>query len=233
MDIKNLIRSFKPHVTPVTLTEKLRGALGASIAILLLGLAVRILPQFGYPPLMLASMSAAALLLFATPHSPMAQPWPLIGGNLLAALLGLIFSFSGLDFPLAAGCAIALSIFFMHMLKCLHPPGAATLIWVLDSAQSHHLGWMDALYIVAINSAIMLLLALLINNLVPGRQYPAAVAHTPAHPQRKEAITLERADIEWAASHMDGVIDVSVEDLEEIYELAAQHARGRGKERGT
>ena len=226
MDIKNFIRSFQPHVTPVTLAEKLRGALSAGVAILLLGWAIRFLPQFNYPPLMLISMSASALLLFATPHSPMAQPWPLIGGNLVAALVGWTCGQFGFDLPLAAGCAIMLAIFLMHTLKCLHPPGAATLIWALNNAQTQHLGQADMLYIVVANCAIMLLLALLINNLIPGREYPAA-AHALPPSQPKLAIMLERADIEWAARHMDGVIDVSVDDLTEIYQLAAQHAQER------
>jgi CBS domain-containing membrane protein len=227
MDIKNFIRSFRPHITPVPLAEKLRAALGAGGAILLLGLAVEFLPQFNYPPLMLASMAAAAVLLFAVPHSPMAQPWSLIVGNLVAAMVGWASSLPGLDLPLMAGCAILLAIFLMHTLKCLHPPGAATLVWVLENARAHHLGWADVLYIVAANCAIMLALALLINNFIPGRQYPAAVAHVPHPTQPEQAVKIERGDIEWAASHMDGVIDVSVEDLEKIYELAAQHALGR------
>lgn len=82
MNMKNFIRSFQRHVAPVSIAEKIRSVLAAGVAILLLGLALKFLPHFNYPMLMLGSMAASAVLLFAAPHSPMAQPWPLFGGHM-------------------------------------------------------------------------------------------------------------------------------------------------------
>ena len=92
MDFKGLILSFKIHVAPVPFTEKIRNGLIGGIAILLLGLALKYLPQVNYPFVMLGSIAASAVLLFAAPHSPMAQPWPLFGGHLISALAGWLCS---------------------------------------------------------------------------------------------------------------------------------------------
>jgi CBS domain-containing membrane protein len=230
MNFKEYLLSFKPHVSPVTMGEKLKGALSAGLALLLLGFTVKFLPQLNFPSLVLNSMAAAALLLFAAPHSPMSQPWPVVGGNLLAAVVGWCFTQSGLDYALAAGLSVALTIFLMHTLKCLHPPGAATLIWVLGAGLTLKPAFTDVLYIVAVNIVIMLFLAVLINNLIPGRNYPAQIRHAP--PVKPGiAVKISEEDIEHAISKMDGVIDVSVEDLSEIYELASQHAEQRLKEK--
>ena len=230
MNFKEFILSFKTHTAPIPFTEKLRNGLLGGIAILLLGLVLKYLPQANYPFVMLGSIAASAVLLFAAPHSPMAQPWPLFGGHLISALAGWLCSQLISDPLLAAGCAVGLAIFLMHYLNCLHPPGASTaLTLVLFSAQFHPMGWPWVVCIVLANIGISLVLALLINNLLPGRSYP--VRHTPQPivptDTRPKHVQLKQTDIEWALTQMDGVIDVSEEDLVEIYELAINHARNR------
>jgi len=232
LKIKNFILSFRPHIAPVPAKEKIRSALAASLAILLMGLVLKFLPQFNYPPLLLGSMGAATFLMFVAPHSPMAQPWPLLGGNLVSALAGWGCSLLIPDHVLAAGCAVGLAILLMHYLHCLHPPGAATaLIMVLGSAQFHAMGWQWAGYIVAANTGILLVLALLLNNIM-GRHYPLPQAY-PHHPPPQtttRVVGLELDDIEWAICQMnEGVIDVSEEDLAEIYQMAVLHAQIRSQ----
>lgn len=230
MDFKNFIRSFKPHVAPVSIAEKIRSALVAGVAMLLLGLALKFLPHFNYPMLMLGSMAASAVLLFAAPHSPMAQPWPLFGGHLVSVLAGWTCIQLVADPLLAAGLAVCLAIFLMHYLNCLHPPGGATaLTMVLSSAQFHPMGWPGVTYIVAMNAGISLALALLINNLIPGRHYPMP-AHSHVQPGADPVATpviIEEHDIAWAASQIDSFVDISEEDLVMIYQLANQHAQRR------
>lgn len=106
MQFKKLILSFRPHITPVSTTEKARSALAAGIAITLLGLALKFLPQINHPLFMLGSMGAA--LLFVVPHNPMAQPWPLLGRNLVSAVAGWGCSQLIPGPVLAAGCAVGL-----------------------------------------------------------------------------------------------------------------------------
>jgi len=227
MNFKALLASFKPSFDPVPLPEKIRTGLAALAGILFMGLALRYLSQPGYPLIMLASSAAAAVLLYAVPHSPMTQPWPVVGGNLVSGLAGWMCSLIIPDPVLAAGCAVGLAVFLMHLSHCLHPPGGATaMVMVLGAEQFHQHGWGWAVSVVLANTILSLLLALVINNLIPGRRYPMKSAVIP--PLRKTSAKpdeLSTADIEWALTQMNGVIDVSEEDLLSIYRLASGHAK--------
>lgn len=233
MTLKNWFTSFRPGFDPVPLAEKFRSGLAAFAGILLLGLALQVLPHTGYPPALVASMAAAAVLLYAAPHSPMAQPWPLSGGNLLSGVIGWACSLLIPDPVLAAACAVGAAVLVMHLLNCLHPPGAATaMIMVLNAGEFHHRGWQWAASTVLANTLIFLMLAFIINNLIPGRRYPArrvSVPHQLLANTAGSPVNVEAEDIEWALTQMDGVIDVSEEDLLEIYRLAAEKAQGRFK----
>lgn len=224
MSFQDLLISFKPNFDPVPLTEKIRSGLAAFTGILLLGSAIRYLPgENGYHLAMFASMAAASVLLYAAPHSPMAQPWPLVGGNLVSGLIGWTCSLYIADPVLAAACAVGSAVLVMYLMHCLHPPGGATaLIMVLGAEQFHQHGWQWAASTVLTNTLLSLLLALSINMLLPGRHYPSRHAAKQVAVHRGEP---GAADIEWALTQMDGVIDVSEEDLLEIYRLAAEHAQ--------
>ncbi len=228
MNIRSFLATFQLHVAQTSPAEKLRSALAGGIAILLLMLALRYLPQTAHSPFIVVSMAASATLLYATPHSPLAQPWNLIGGHVISALAGLL---CGLVIPeptLAAGAAVGSAILLMEFLRCLHPPSAATaLMMVLVSSPFHDLSWQWAVYLVAINAGILLVLALAINNLLPGRSYPMRAVPEAVPPHPTTFTSLEQTDLDWALKQLDSVIDVSEEDLAEIYKLALQHAQTR------
>jgi CBS domain-containing membrane protein len=227
MNFPAFIKSFSPYKNASPLSEKLRSGLAGGLAIFLLAWALYTLPQQTYPLLMLGSMAASAVLLFAAPHSPFAQPWNLVGGHLVSALAGWGASLIIPDPSLAAGVAVGTAIFLMHTLNCLHPPGAATaLTLILASNQFHSMGWQWVALIIIANAFISLLLALLINNVLPSRRYPTQ-ALTPTPAKLEPVVTPEALDIAWALEQMDGVIDVSVEDLADIFAKAQSHARDR------
>jgi CBS domain-containing membrane protein len=231
MSLKDFIAGFKPGYDPIPLPEKIRSGLAVMLGTLLMGMALRFLPQVGYPPAMLASMAASAALLYAAPHSPMAQPWPLVGGHFVSALVGWTCSLYIADPVIAAAIAVGMAVFIMYLLNCLHPSGAATaLILVLNAAQFHQYGWQWVTVTVVANTALSLLLALVINNLIPGRRYPMHRDHLPQQSRFRAAgqpVELGTDDIEWALRKMDSVIDVSEEDLLDIYRLACGHAMQR------
>jgi CBS domain-containing membrane protein len=173
-------------------------------------------------------MASSATLLYATPHSPLAQPWNLVGGHLVSALAGLACGALIPEPSLAAGAAVGAAILLMEFLNCLHPPSAATaLVMVLSNSQFHDLGWHWAIIIVAVNTGISLLLVLTINNLLPGRRYPMRALPDRTLPKPAPLISLEQSDLEWALKQMDSVIDVNEEDLAEIYKLALLRAQLR------
>jgi len=229
MNFKDMFSSFKPSFDPVPPAEKIRAGLAAFAGIFAMGWALHLLPRAGYPLMLLASSAAAAVLLYAVPHSPMAQPWPVVGGNLLSGMVGWACSLLIPDPVLAAGCAVGTAVLVMHLSHCLHPPGGATaLIMVLAAEQFHQHGWVWAAGTVCANTLLSLSLALVINNLIPGRHYPMRGAARPAlHAAATRPGELGQADIEWALTRMDGVIDVSEEDLLNIYRLATAHALER------
>ena len=222
--------------TQTALREKIYSAFAAFGGVLLLVQAESMIAsEFTLSLPVLASMGASAYLLFVVPHSPMAQPWPMFGGHLLASAIGVLCAQSIAQPALAVAIAIGLSIFCMYWLRCLHPPSAATaMIAVLGGPQVHALGWSFCYEVVAINAGILLALAFVINNLVPGRRYPLRHSHHPHHARfaqqaHPEALELDEADFEEALARMDGVIDVTPEDLVELYEFAVENAEARRK----
>jgi CBS domain-containing membrane protein len=231
MNFKNLILAFKPDFDPVPLTEKFRAGLAAAAGILLLGLAIRYLPQVNYPLIIFASSAASAVLLYAVPHSPLAQPWSLVGGHLLSGIAGWACSLLIPDPVLAAASAVGLAVLLMHLAHCLHPPGGATaLTMVLMADQFHQHGWDWVASTVIANAVLSLLLAIVINNLIPGRRYPMPrTGILPQRPVARRSADLGQEDIEWALSQMDAVIDINEQDLLDIYRLASGHALERSQ----
>ncbi|MBE0586239.1 MAG: HPP family protein [Desulfofustis sp.] len=124
--------------------------------------------------LLIGSFGASAVLIYGAIRSPLAQPRNLVGGHILSAIIGVSAwqLLSGYPF-IAAALAVSLAIAVMHLTKTLHPPGGATaLIAVLGGDGIHRLGYLYVLMPVAAGSLIMLVVALLINNIPKTRKYP-------------------------------------------------------------
>jgi CBS-domain-containing membrane protein len=125
--------------------------------------------------LLIGSFGASAVLLYGAPRSPLAQPRNLIGGHTLSALIGVsTWLLLGPLLPwLAAALAVSTAIAVMHLTRTLHPPGGATaLIAVIGSEQVHAMGYLFVLLPATLGPLLMLLVALLVNNLASGRHYP-------------------------------------------------------------
>ena len=224
-----LLLGYQPSRIP--LREKFIAANTAGAAIFCLLMLVDYI-DLGLPfkILVLASMGATAFLLFVAPHSPLAQPWPVIGGHVISAFIGVACANSISGAPLATAVAVFLSVLMMYQMHCLHPPSAATaMIAVLGGPEVHAMGWQFCYEVVAINAVVMVLLALVLNNLVRGRQYPMRHLHHAHHAQfsqHAQFAKLNEQDFAWALSQMDGYIDVNEEDLVDLYEFALAHAQG-------
>ncbi|MHB1115415.1 HPP family protein [Sideroxydans sp.] len=227
MNIPALLRAFAPHRSPAPFAERLRSGFAGGLGIFLLAWALHLLPQPDLPLLLLGSMAASAVLLYAVPHSPLAQPWNLIGGHLISALAGWV-TISFVHDPLtAAGVAVGSAIFLMYVLDCLHPPGAATaLTLVLGATQFLQMGAGWTLTIVGANAFISLLLALTINNALPRRHYPQAPA-APIKPPPAIRVLPEQQDIEWALAQEDSMLDISADDLTGLFNEAQRRAQSR------
>jgi CBS-domain-containing membrane protein len=124
--------------------------------------------------LIVGSFGASAVLIYGAIKSPLAQPRNLVGGHVLSAVVGVFCyqMFHG-EMWLAASLAVATAIAVMHATKTLHPPGGATaLIAVIGGDKVHALGYFYVLMPVALGAVIMLVIALLVNNIPKTRRYP-------------------------------------------------------------
>lgn len=124
--------------------------------------------------MLIGSFGASAVLIYGAIRSPLAQPRNLIGGHVFSALIGVAsFQMMGSIPWLASAFAVATAIAVMHLTKTLHPPGGATaLIAVIGGDQVHNLGYMYAFIPAGSGAVIMLVVALLINNMPKTRKYP-------------------------------------------------------------
>ncbi len=153
----------------------LRAWLGGFLAIAAIGLLAQTqLPGELAGLMLLGSFGASAVLLFAIHDSPYAQPRNLIGGHLLAALVGVACQ-QWLPLPvwLNAALAVSLAIAAMQLLRVLHPPGGATaLLAVIGGPKVHALGFGYVLSPVLVSALIMLGIALLSHRLLGRQRWP-------------------------------------------------------------
>jgi CBS-domain-containing membrane protein len=124
--------------------------------------------------MIIGSFGASAVLIYGAIKSPLAQPRNLIGGHIISAIIGMAcFQILGGQMWLASAVAVATAIALMHLTKTLHPPGGASaLIAVIGSDQIHALGYLYALVPAGSGAVIMLVVALLVNNIPKSRYYP-------------------------------------------------------------
>ena len=124
--------------------------------------------------LLIGSFGASAVLIYGAVRSPLAQPRNLIGGHVLSAIVGVSAQLWLGGTPwLAAAVAVSVAIAVMHLTRTLHPPGGATaLIAVIGGDSVHQLGYLYVLVPAALGASVMLVIALLVNNIPKTRKYP-------------------------------------------------------------
>lgn len=236
MKSKISLASFK-HYFPDTINpskrERARSILGAALGIFLTGVLSQSLIGSGSPlPWLIAPMGASAVLLFALPASPLAQPWSILGGNLISAIAGLLCA-KFIAIPVAAAAlAVGIAITLMFALRCTHPPGGAIALGSALSgpAIAQH-GLHFVLSPVVLNSAILLALGISYNKLCK-RRYPHLAhdhgnQHKTADAVPGERLGLTPADVDEALKQYNEALDVSRDDLEEILLRAEANAYQR------
>jgi CBS domain-containing membrane protein len=210
-------------------TEKLISGLGGLVGMLAVyTISVLICGNGPGTVLLVSSMAASAVLLFAVPHGALSQPWAVIGGHLLSAFIGVtcqrLFPGAFWTGALAVGLAIAA----MHYMRCIHPPGGATALGaVIGGAEVHSLGYLYVLTPILLNVAAIMTTAVLFNSLFSWRRYPAHLARRrktkPVKPAERQ-FELTQEDFAAAMEQLDSYVDITAESLTELLELAKQHA---------
>ena len=205
----------------VSRTEILRAATGSAVGILVAALVAQWLTP-GLPGAQLiAPLGATAVLVFAVPASPLAQPWPAIMGNTVSTLVGVacarLFGDIGLAAPLGVGLAIAV----MFALRCLHPPGGASALLAVLSQSDPGFAFNP----VFIDTLIVVLAGVAYNRWT-GRSYPH-VLHPPKATQPGPSTRFSSDDLDAALAHYDQVLDISRDDLEQLLHYAESAAYER------
>ena len=228
------LRRQLPNLGPITYGESLRACFGVLVGLLITGLLSRMALGPSNLPVLIAPLGASAVLLFAMPSSQMAQPWSILGGNIVSALIGAgvlkLLQLSLLsDVLLAAALATALAIGAMYLLRCLHPPGGAVaLTAVVGGPAIQEAGFGFAFWPVGLSSLLMLLVAFAFNNLT-GRRYPHLTAptrniHNTKDPRPSSRVGVTPDDVAQVLQQQDEIYDVSPDDLSHLVQQAEMQA---------
>lgn len=202
-----------------------RGAIGAALGIASAGIvmlyALEALPA-GHAeglPFLVAPLGASAVLVFCVPASPLAQPWAVIGGDVLSAATGLVVGHLLGDPWLSAFAAVGLAIAVMALTRCLHPPGGASaLLFALGASGPAAWGWTFMLPILA-NVLVLCAVGWLYNN-ATGHSWP----HRPREVAPVPAVAYTRDDIIVVLADWDEVLDVDVDDLDAFVQALLERA---------
>jgi CBS domain-containing membrane protein len=223
------LRRFLPHPVHVSRRERIRACAGALVGIgLTFWITYWVLGPSSHIPLLIAPMGASAVLLFGAPASPLAQPWSLIGGNLVSAIIGVTCAAWIPDPGVASAVAVAASIAGMFALRCLHPPsGAVALTAVLGGPAVHQMGYQFVLLPVELNSLFLLCAALCYHRLTR-HAYPHVVrAVETQKTESAEQLGFTRADLDAVLASRDEWVDVDAADLEALMRETELRAYGR------
>lgn len=213
--------------------EKCLSALGALLGIAAVCGAAHWAFAAGYitrpSGLVLASMGASAVLVFAVPHGALSQPWAVLGGHFVSAFIGVSVEKMLPGSAWGPALAVGLAVGAMHYLRCIHPPGGATaLAAVIGDDAVHALGYDYLLTPVAIDVAVLLLVAVTFNALFPWRRYPAHLHRRrellPIAEPAQRRYDLTQEDFSAAMEQLNSYVDITEENLTELLELAKQHA---------
>jgi len=209
-------------------TEKLVSTAGGVLGIVLVVSISYVFVGTTGAVLIIPSMGASAVLVFAVPHGRLSQPWSVLGGHLVSAIVGVACYQLVPESFLAAGLAVGLAIGAMHLLSCIHPPGGATaLAAVIGGPAVHALGYDYVIMPTLLNVIVILGVAVVFNSLFPWRRYPAMTMRftdIPGTGRSRMARLVDKHNIEQALADMDLIVDIATEDLQRLFVLTLEHA---------
>ncbi|WP_089160121.1 HPP family protein [Caballeronia sordidicola] len=211
--------SFSPSPVALGWPERFRSCLGALLGIAFTAGVMHVfLGENAFIPLLVAPMGASAVLLFAVPASPLAQPWSIIGGNMVSAIIGVACA-TWITNPIdAAPIAVALSIGAMFVFRCVHPPsGAVALTAVLGGPAVHALGFGFVFAPIAAQSFALLAVAIVFHAST-GHRYPHA-ARSARHPGAGSPAAspgFTREDLKEVLGRRNELLDIDPADLESL-----------------
>jgi len=234
-----IIQFFKYFIVdPVSFSikAKLLSLIACFCSIFFIALITKVISPWPGYPMIVASMGASAIILFFIPSSPLAQPWPFVGGQLVSAIVGVFCALNIVEISTAAASAVGGSIVMMLAMRCLHPPAAATSLTPLMAGTSiTSLGYSFVVVPVAVNVISLLLLAIIINRWVMAREYPSPLPvmkkvnqrHTVTTPSHQ--VGFSEQDLELVLKDSDVFIDITHTELSHLLSQIESNAFKRFK----
>ena len=224
--IQALWQRLGPVASRASWKELIRSCIGAGLGLALAGMLVGMVDHFLPHALFLfAPLGATAVLVFAVPSSPLAQPWNCVVGNTVPALysLLLLWAFPTLSQTSMAALAVGGAIAIMLALRALHPPGGAVaLLTVLSAEQLLPMGWYLLVPMAAL-SAVLVAVGVLYHRAC-GRPY-LHQPHQVAKAQRPATrLALSEQDLEQLLQRFDQSNNLSPEDLGVMLAAAEEDA---------
>lgn len=225
------LKAFKPLALNIPPKDALRAACGAFFSITLVMVASQSLFDQTTTITLMAALGASNVLVFLTPATPLAHPWSLLSGNLLATVIAITVSL-WIDEPtLRVGMVLFSCILCLLVLRCMHPPSCALAVAVALH-QEMILQWgYQLLWPVALNSLLLLGFAIAFNN-TTGQRYPRQPLPVVNRHQTRDLPSWQRTqlqeqDLNQALDQLGRYVDVRIEDLVELLQLTEQQAFAR------
>jgi CBS domain-containing membrane protein len=208
------LRAFWPAPVAADWRERLRVLAGAALGILITGWLCGLGSGTAAWPWLIAPMGASAVLIFGAPASPLAQPWPVIGGNTLSALVGVACVHWGGPPALIAALAVGGAIGVMFGLRCLHPPGGASALLVVLN------GVADPAFVLypVLANAMLLVAAGIAYNRATRRDYPHRAAPVVApYARDADAVAID-AELDAVLARHSHSLDIGRDELKALLE---------------
>ena len=231
-------RLFAPLLAGATFRSRLIASVGIMLCVAFTGVvSAWLYDHTSHYVFLIAPVGASAILLFVVPSSPMAQPWAIIGGNTISALVGVAVFHLVKEPLLAAGLAVALSVLAMSVARAMHPPGGAIALTAVIGGQAiTEAGFLFPFVPVALDSALVVLFGIVFHKVLR-RPYPHTIPVVNQH-QTQDTPTQMRggptsADIDAALSEMQESFDITREDLEVLLRQIEMQTVMRNNASGT
>lgn len=230
--LKTFIRTKLVADTPaLSHAESARSALGGLIGLGLAGALLHLNADASF--WLIAPIGGSAIILFTLPHSPLAQPWSVFGGYIMALSASYLSVLLMPNPLLMATAAVALNIWLMARFNCMHPPGGALALFIALAGKPGLANAGSEIVLVMENVGVILLAALLVNNLMPGRCYPYCRIKAKENVHRTGDASpiaragLKHADLSAAIQSIGTYVDMQENELVRIYNLAVDKAFDR------
>jgi CBS domain-containing membrane protein len=219
-----LRRHLVSDAPPLSRAERWRSTIAGLAGLLLFEGVLYVLPLSLDEKRLLAPLGATSVILFALPHSPLAQPWSVIGGLMLSAPIGFACGHWLPAGPWVMAMALAATIWLTAWARCIHPPaGAMALTMAMAAAQGA--AFAPGMLATAANALAIMVAVMVVNNLIPGRHYPQG-APPAAQLQRRHSTpqAIAHQDLAAALGEIDGFLDVREDDLVDLYQRTLRQA---------